>query len=316
MQLRRKLQRLHEYEHEAHVATLILVAIGVFADWLGTFLPTRFHIAPLITHALHWLHYLSLGLVVVYAGARLSLARRPSKEIAALLPSPKPTHRILTPGSEPKAYSYRGRPVPQDDREFVTDPTSPLALALYQMNQTAYEGSAFELTLAEVTKRDSAIITRNSHAFMVFRDPNRELTTPVEESTIEDYVGYSAVFPINDTGKDVYLRGLIPDTRFPESLVCPDKDKAAMLLFFAMHLRKPYRARNAGQKYSLLLARCIEEHIRIVARAHAEAGDQIEVWVQSEDQSMRDHYIYRGFEISESRSCEGFPFYYRSITVT
>ncbi len=324
MQLLTYLRRIKRWDHSLHELTLVLVVVSAVSQVAANYLASRGPRASMaasvnafLTTALHWVHWIAVGILMLYAAAYFVFSRRPGKELSDALPLPAEVPPSddgkVAHGAMQVPYAYQGRGVLAEDIQFVTKTDKALAEIVYQMNVDGFQASEFELSLDEARTRDAAFIDRNGVAFLLLRDPNRETTPELSTSSRKDFIGYTCVLPLNEVGTDVYLRGLISDRVFPASLICGAGEPAASILVFAMYLEKEYRAKAVGQKYVVVLVRCIEEHIRRVVTGNAPRADTIDVWVQAEHESLRKHFRQRGFVETDRKSNEGFPLFKRSL---
>lgn len=324
MHLQKLLQRLRTVDHQVHSWTLIIVVVGAATQAAAYLLP-KFApgaripsaVTDFLATALHALHWVAVGALVLYASFYYFFTRKPSVDLAKQLPEPSASGgspiNSQENGSIQVPYTYKGRGVSADDVQFVGRADTALAEITHQMNHDGFQRSHFELTLNEVRARNSELIAHNQSTFLLLRDPNRESTTVAEKSTRSDFIGYTCVLPLNEVGTEIYLRGLISDKQFPGCLLARDREAASSLLLFAMYLEQQFRVGTAGSRYVHFLVRCVEHHIRELARTQTPQSGSIDVWAQAEDERLRHHLINRGFVKTEKMSKEGFPLYKRTL---
>jgi hypothetical protein len=306
MQLRKILRNLGELEHWSHQVALGLVLLAALAGAVSSLIPPSANWAGHLTTALHWFHWIAIALVAGYGALYFFFSRKPGQELAKILEKNTPNK------NDPKMTQNKEntgplRPVPLEDVEFVAKTQVNLVSILNEMNYSGYVGSNFELTPKEIATRNAEFLDRNAQVFMLMRDTNRATTTLVAQSTMSDFIGYTCVLPLNEIGTDVYLRGLIPDRKFPASLISKNNDAATALLLFAIYLREEYRTKHVGRKYSPFLERCITHHIDTFGRLDANKDRDLVLWVQTESDEMREQYVSRGYEKTKNVSYESFP---------
>lgn len=325
MHIRKLLQRLRTVDHRVHGWTLMLVVVGAASQATVILLPK---VAPGIkvgsavteffTYTLHILHWVAVGALVLYAFVYYFFTRKPVAELAARFPKSSTSENAANlperRGPVEVLYAYKGRGVSAEDVHLVARTDKKMAEIVHQMNHDAFLWSPhFELTLDEMRARNAELIARNQSTFLLLRDPNRESTASDDASVRSDFIGYTCVLPLNDVGTEVYLRGLVSDTQLPGIFLARDAEPAASLLLFAIFLERGYRVGTAGSRYVLFLARCVEHHIRELAKTHGPPSGSIDVWAQAEDESLRAHLVNRGFAETKKISKEGFPLYKRTL---
>ena len=131
---------------------------------------------------------------------------------------------------------------------------------------------------------------------------------PFEDQPTE-YIGYTAIVPLNDVGADVYFRGLIKDRDLPASLICRAGEPSRALLIFAVVLNVKWRDRRSlGRRHLNRLLKAVEYHVNVVATAHAGHTGGCVVWTQSEHKSIVKHLRERGFTSTKppTRAADGF----------
>jgi hypothetical protein len=327
MRIRTIKEALQHWDHIAHYITLALVGIALACDFLlsrlpntpttntvGEFLPVA---TETLQHALHWVHITAL----ILAGGNLVLwlVRRNTGHEAAqalgagLVPSSEPASISDYIKQYEDGYQYKARPVAAEDIEFVTSSTGPLAAILFDINRDGFEGSAFEMDRNEIEARNSQFIEKNLTTFMLIRNPLRELCDNVVSEHCE-FIGFTCVLPLNESGSDYYLNGLIKDRDVRASFLAKKGDPCENLLVFAIALRKEYRKyKGLAAKYYPFLLRCTEHHIRVVQLEHPHKGPTT-VWAQSEHRALKHHFVARGFTCGDNlKSGDGFELYKRRI---
>jgi hypothetical protein len=295
MHLKTKLRILEHVDHLSHKVTLALVAISLLALLLGYLDPDARKAESAVTELLHFVHWFALAVAVLYLLARLLLEKNVGRHLATLVKDAKaydvPTTGTAREKSAPRSGSLEIAPT---EIEFVTSSSSSLQKTLNDLNIRGFEGSiAFGMTEDEVTRRNSAIIDRCATAFLLVR---------AGTASPDVYVGYTCVLPLNDVGADVYLRGLIKDKDIPESLICREGETAGAILVFAIVLdERIARSKSLKGKSFGFLLRALEYHVATVAARYPSVSDRSDVWVQSEDESLRRLLLARGFRSSEPR---------------
>ena len=65
------------------------------------------------------------------------------------------------------------------------------------MNYMGFRDTAFAVDRARLIHRNNAWIKKNPRIFLLMRDPILQ----------KDFIGYSAMLPLNDDGAELYLAG-------------------------------------------------------------------------------------------------------------
>ncbi len=313
MQTRPILRQISVVEHFTHHTMLIIVGVSLVGELFVTYFPEAAGIGSILGQLLHWLHWAALVVVGMYGIVYLFLSKKPGRDYAEIL---KPSNLPTIGEKTTVPVQSQPRPVDENDVVFVTATTESLIPISFEMNRIAYEGSAFELTKAQIKKRNTAYLAINNRLFMLLRDPMRETTVSIATNTIDDFIGYTCVLPLSEIGINIYTMGLIPDRELPALLICKEGEQASALLLFAIYLDEDHRKSHVGSKYSPFLKRCIEHHINAVAYAHAHGADKIPVWVQTEDSEMEERYVNLGYEKTVYKSAEKYHLYRRLHSLT
>lgn len=311
MRVREITEAIEKWGSASHHLTLVLIAAAVTSGVAAYTYPVVSLATVWIGHALHGLHYLAFLLAVLNGATILFFRRNIGQQIALALRShysihPDPVSII----AKEARYRYQAMRVAPDDVEFVTDPESWCAKSLFEMNVHSFEGSAFEMSEEEIVDRDTALIAQNGKTFLLVRNPLRETREDA------DFIGFSSVLPLNRTGSDLYLSGLIKDRHIRSSMLCSEGEPCDTILVFAIALKPEYRkVKGLAAAYYPFLLRCAEHHIRTVAAAHPGCA-KVTAWVQAEHPKLRQHLGERGFVFSPGkRSADGFDLYSRDIEV-
>lgn len=310
MILREKVGKIRKVEHVAHYIGQAILSLNLCLSVVISYVPKLKEWVDLNSEVLHKVHLISLVLFLLAMIVQRWYQRVPSETIAAVLP-------LGNAGEGDDPYEYRGRELSISDRKFVDKPDGEFANILRELNSEGYDCSRFEMYPEEIRLRNSQYIKKNPNVFMCFLNANEDFrgtnfrTGESARLTINDFVGYTCVLPLNETGKMSYLEGNIPDRALPEPFVCKQGEVASGLLFFAMHLRSKYQDKKTGPAFGALLWRCVEYHISLVAMEHAGSSKEIDVWVQAESPRIEKVYNSFGFRKTEKSSAEGFPLYRR-----
>jgi len=296
MKLRSIIESIESVDHAGHRTALFLVAISTVAELLHKLVPGADNLEKGSNELLHSVHWLALGLALLYLVIRACLTRNTAKEAALLLDEETPRFITLFPSSH---YPYESIALTDQDVKFVTDPETPEFEELATLNEQAFDGSSFELETEKLRSRNAEWILKNPAVFMLVCEPGKPGI----------FIGYTSVVPLNDPGSDVYLRGLIKDQDWPVSLLCSPGEPSGMLLIFAIGLQlKLRRSRSLGRPNLNRLLKALEYHIQVIAKAHTGKPEGMSVWTQSEHKSIRRHLMNRGFRGAHppKKSAEGF----------
>jgi hypothetical protein len=170
--------------------------------------------------------------------------------------------------------------------------------ALVEMNYEGFKDGAFAIDRERLEERNRSWIERNPRIFMLMRDPIFQ----------RDYIGYSAVVPLNTEGASLYLEGKLKDSDIPRTLICGTEERPAILLLFAIVLKQDFsfsRGR-ASREYSFYLWGCVRKHVSELYPELSAAGDLPPVYAQAERHRMRDRMKSIGFEPTGHNSADGF----------
>lgn len=293
MQLNTKLRILEHADHLSHKITLILVAASLAALLLGNLFPEARQAETALNVILHFVHWFALAVVVLYLLARQFLERNVGRELARLIKNSETHEDAGSAQGKPKPATRSGALlITAKDVEFVASSSGQFATLLNDRNLEGFERSlAFGMTREEVIQRNSAIIDRCPTAFQLVR------AGPASPRDV--FIGYTCVLPLNEVGTDVYLRGLIKDKDIPASLLCRPGETAKAILVFAIVLDQRITKSKSlkGKSFGFLL-RALEYHVSVIAQEYSSGSGAIDVWVQSEDDSLRTLLLSRGFKSS------------------
>lgn len=291
MQLKTKLRILEHADHLSHKITLILVAASLVALILGNLFPEARQAETALTAILHFVHWFALAVVVVYLLARQFLERNVGRELARLIKDAEAHEDAGSAQGKPNPSTRSGSLViTAKDVEFVASSSGQFATLLNDRNIEGFERSlAFGMTREEVIQRNTAIIDRCPTAFQLVRAGSA--------SPRDVFIGYTCVLPLNEVGADIYLRGLIKDKDIPASLLCRPGESVKAILVFAIVLDQRITKSNSlkGKSFGFLL-KALEYHVSVIAREYSSGSGALDVWVQSEDASLRTLLLSRGFK--------------------
>jgi len=184
---------------------------------------------------------------------------------------------------------------------------------LVALNREAFEGSRFQMTVKELSARNTGFIDKHPKVFMLIRNPSTEM-----EQAGDGYrfVGYTCVLPLNEVGADRYLNGLLRDREVRASLLCGPREPCNHILLFSIALGSQYSRKPSGVILFPFLLRCAEYHIQTIAQFHDDSG-RITVWAHSEFRTLQKLLEKRGFTRDPQRhSADGLGLYSRKLEVT
>lgn len=296
MRIKGVLRVLRKIDHIIHGITQLLIIIAVISEFLSRLFSAS--ASTLVTASLHAVHFTSLGILLTYAVTKVLFGKSPGTLLSrAIAFSRRSEHTIL--------LGLR-------DIFFVVHQYSIAAAILEKLNIDAYEGTEFEMTPEEIKRRNSRIISKNHDCFMLILDPASP--TDIEDAATfrEKTVAYTAVFPLNQVGADIYTQGIFHDRAFPCEFICGNQEAAAVLLVFGWGLSR--KARSDKQKtshYLELLYRGIQTHISHLTQKYASDKETVDVWIvltEKEHKELED----LGFRSTPWISGDGFPIFCRT----
>ena len=290
----RPVERLFEsLDHYTHWVTLAIVAASLSAGLVAPYLGKLDHEAGL-GDALHWAHYVGLSLIMLYILFRFMFVRNIGAEIASELDHA----RAVTPVSR-GTYEDRAFRISPNDVRFVCAKDVDLWKLIYRLNYDGFKGDKdFELSKEDVEKRNKAILTKNANTFMLVRNPDRASSAQPDDD--ETFIGYTAVIPLSDAGKELYFDGAIKDRHFHPVMVAAVIDRnVQVFLWFAVVLRDKYRGELRRkvpdmQYWRDYLIECSEYHLRELVNIHCPNKTGY-VWVQSSRKSLIRHLLVVGY---------------------
>lgn len=291
-------------EHFGHELTLGLVAIATLAELASDRLPIAHTAVKPLGTALHWIHWLSLGIAIGYLLLRWVFGRNVALNIAATLDA-RPQHPITTLFSDGVPYRYQRLLLDDRALQFVSSPNSKAFADLITLNEKGFTGSAFEITGTKLQKRNAEWVTKNAKVFALVRSPS-------DSDTI---IGYSSIVPLTAVGADVYFRGLLKDQDIPASLICGAAEPSECLLIFAVVLREDLQSGSSLEKRDLnRLLKVVEAHAGILAATH-HSGVAAKLWTQAEHKKIIKHLKRRGFREPDPplTSADGFQLMFRPL---
>ena len=318
------MRKVEEWGHLNHFTTLTLVGIAELANLLAFALSLhtvrsegllkRMLEALEVTKrgleiGLQIVDALALALVLVSVFIHVFFARNTSKEIATGLAPPRKKFRRPAPTTLPVPSSHSASiPVRASSPVAVylfSGPSDPLSEALFALNETCFEGSSFEMATSEVRARDSSFLEKNPLCFCLVPNPLRD-----NGDTEDAYIGFTCVLPMNATGADVYLAGLVKDRSVRASMLCMPNEPSEHVVLFAMGLGEKYRqTKGLAPIFYPYLKRGFEQHVRLVCERHGIEG-KTTLWAQAEHHELVNELVHsRGFkEAPGLNSADGFSF--------
>ncbi len=124
----------------------------------------------------------------------------------------------------------------------------------------------------------------------------------------KDYIGYSCLVPLTQTGAQLYMQGVVKDATFPKHLVARPTESPAAILVFAIHLKDEYEygfgKKGVSRKYSLYFWKCIYIHLKQLYPKLFQVG-KLPLYAQTAEKSLEGRLKRIGFTNTNKKSADG-----------
>jgi hypothetical protein len=169
---------------------------------------------------------------------------------------------------------------------------------LTEMNYEAFKAGRFGIEKEKLFRRNRHYQAKNARIFLF-------IDSPFEAGK---HIGYSAMVPLTEEGRESYLDGALKDADIPVSLIAEDRHHAAAVLVFAMHLLPVYSfVKNAAARdFSHYFLACVRHHAWSLFSPDGPGEDYPPLYVQTGVSSLRRRMLKQWhFVSSHRRSADG-----------